>query len=598
MEELERESQGIDYFARSEPAMFQAFLDHHPRQDTSNAVVMRVFTCKDGTSRKWLTYSKERHLLFCFVCLAFSRKTDTSAFITGMNDWRHVHLRTEEHEKSTAHQTCAEAFFLRCSKSNICSLFTGSQMSAHREHVKKRSQVLERVVDVVKVLGKRGLSYRHVENEAAYTLNDYTIDHGNFLELIVLLGKYDICLREHLDDCVEKSRKMHQSSGSRGRGSLITLLSKTTDNSVIDALGHLIQESIARDVQKAGMFSVQLDTTQDINGHDQCSVILRYVTEAVQERLVAMYLQSEGMDILSAHRMVTTTQESLKSIARDFSSVKSAADTFVKWANEQLEEREDNTDMEVEAALPAKRAKKRKSRAGEMAQVEVPINAEKAYEVKVHNIILDTAIEAIHRRFATHGTLLTDLAWLDPRKFDQVRTITLPSNALQNLNTCLLKFDSRATVNNLQSELKSFAGQWDRLKASHVDEYKTRTAEDGSEEGQEESEIVTKSCGSCKNCPLCCYQILRRFNMLSDAYRLLGLAYKYLLTLSLTQVACERTFSTLKFIKSRLRSSLSANKLEMFMLMATEKDILMSFDTDMVIDRVAEKSELLRKLLL
>ena len=179
----------------------------------------------------------------------------------------------------------------------------------------------------------------------------------------------------------------------------------------------------------------------------------------------------------------------------------------MKWANEQLEEREDNTDMEVEAALPAKRAKKRKSRAGEMAQVEVPINAEKAYEVKVHNTILDTAIEAIHRRFATHGTLLADLAWLDPKKFDQVRTITLPSNALQNLSTCLLKFDSRATVNNLQSELKSFAGQWDRLKALHVDEYKTRTAEDGSEEGEEESEIVTKSCGSCKNCPLCCYQI-------------------------------------------------------------------------------------------
>lgn len=585
------------------------------------------------------------------MCLAFAKRSDTSTFITGMCDWRHVHLRTEEHEKSIAHQTCAEAFFLRCSKSNISSLFAGSQMSAHREQVKKRRQVLERVVDVVKVLGKRGLSYRQVENEA-----------------------------------VEKSRKLHQSNELRGRGSLVTLLSKTTVNSVIDALGHLIQESIASDVQKAGMFSVQLDTTQDITGHDQCSVILRYVTEAVQERLVAIvrceastgkyfvdllsgvlehlnldkamcignatdgasnmqgqykgfsalmtsqspthvhvwcyahvlnlvlanttqtviqsgslfsllndiavfikesyqrvnlwenqtqqqtrhrrlstigetrwwakhnalqkifghfgkpenglfidpvltleaienrekekpvirakargfkesllkhetvltaqiflrvfeqttplskYLQSKGMDILSAYRMVTATQENLKSIARDFTTVKAAADTFVKWTNEKLDEREDNTDIEVEAALPAKRTKKRKSRAGEMAQDEVPINAEKAYEVKVHNTILDTAIEAIHRRFVTHGTLLADLAWLDPRKFDQVRTITLPSNALQNLSTCLLKFDSRATVNNLQSELKSFAGQWDKLKASHVDEYKARTAEDGSAE--------------------------------------------------------------------------------------------------------------------
>ena len=43
---------------------------------------------------------------------------------------------------------------------------------------------------------------------------------------------------------------------------------------------------------------------------------------------------------------------------------------------------------------------------------------------------------------------------------------------------------------------------------------------------------------------------------------------------------------------------MSASKLEAFMLMATEKDILMGLDTDTVTDRVAEKSELLQKLLL
>ncbi len=46
-------------------------------------------------------------------------------------------------------------------------------MSAHREQVRKGRQVLERVV--VKIFGKRELSYRHMENEAAYTLDDYDI---------------------------------------------------------------------------------------------------------------------------------------------------------------------------------------------------------------------------------------------------------------------------------------------------------------------------------------------------------------------------------------------------------------------------------------
>lgn len=112
---------------------------------------------------------------------------------------------------------------------------------------------------------------------------------------------------------------------------------------------------------------------------------------------LSKYLQSKAMDILSARHMVTATQESLKSIARDFVAVKAAADTFVKWTNEKLEERVDNIDMEVEPALPEKRAKKRKCRAGEMPEDEIHINAEKVYEVKVHNTILDTVIEEIHR---------------------------------------------------------------------------------------------------------------------------------------------------------------------------------------------------------
>lgn len=42
---------------------------------------------------------------------------------------------------------------------------------------------------------------------------------------------------------------------------------------------------------------------------------------------------------------------------------------------------------------------------------------------------------------------------------------------------------------------------------------------------------------------------------------------------------------------------MSQDNLEAFMLMATEKEVLMNLDADDVIDRVAEKSKLLRTLL-
>src|SRR4029434_6479054 len=95
-------------------------------------------------------------------------------------------------------------------------------------------------------------------------------------------------------------------------------------------------------------------------------------------------------------------------------------------------------------------------------------------------------------------------------------------------------------------------------------------------------------------CHLCPFNTLT----VQPPYHVIGLAYKFLLTLSITQVACERSFSTLKFVKNRLRSSLSQDNLEAFMLMCIEKEILMSISNDTVIDKVAETSALLRWLLM
>lgn len=194
--------------------------------------------------------------------------------------------------------------------------------------------------------------------------------------------------------------------------------------------------------------------------------------------------------------------------------------------------------------------------------------------------------------------LYADLSLLHPKNFHLIHTSALPESALAELSKCLVVYDSTATVANLQIELRNLAQQWDRLVQSPLDDYSTRAVEENRSDDEEEMDITSKTCVSCKECPVCCYKILLRFNMMTHAYPLLGLAYKFLLTLSITQVACERSFSTLRYIKNRLRSCLSASKLEAFMLMATEKDVLVSLDTDTVIDRIAERSELLKKLLL
>lgn len=103
---------------------------------------------------------------------------------------------------------------------------------------------------------------------------------------------------------------------------------------------------------------------------------------------------------------------------------------------------------------------------------------------------------------------------------------------------------------------------------------------------------------SCKNCVICCYNVLVKYNLFANAYQTLTIAYQYILTLPVTQVACERSFSTLKYLKNRLRNSMTNEHLESFMLMAIENKILMEIDNNIIINAVGEKSKLLSKLLL
>ncbi|KAK9542057.1 hypothetical protein VZT92_002056 [Zoarces viviparus] len=85
---------------------------------------------------------------------------------------------------------------------------------------------------------------------------------------------------------------------------------------------------------------------------------------------------------------------------------------------------------------------------------------------------MDTVAGSMHQRSLKNGTLYADLALLDPKNFSQVPSYgdSFPEAALQELSKCLLPFDVRATVAELQSELKSLARQWDRLKASVFEE--------------------------------------------------------------------------------------------------------------------------------
>jgi hypothetical protein len=61
---------------------------------------------------------------------------------------------------------------------------------------------------------------------------------------------------------------------------------------------------------------------------------------------------------------------------------------------------------------------------------------------------------------------------------------------------------------------------------------------------------------SAKCCVTCFFEVLMKYNLYANTYRGLHFAYKFMFTLSITQVECERTFSKLKFVKNYLRNTI------------------------------------------
>jgi len=68
-------------------------------------------------------------------------------------------------------------------------------------------------------------SYRGA-NEAAYTLDNDALDHGNLLKILMLISKFDPVLNNHLQKCIDKSKIIHEKQNSKGRGNLVSFFRK------------------------------------------------------------------------------------------------------------------------------------------------------------------------------------------------------------------------------------------------------------------------------------------------------------------------------------------------------------------------------------
>ena len=164
---------------------------------------------------------------FCNICIAYSSFSEqqSNKFFTGFSAWKHIHQRIDEHESYQKHHACVEAYLRFSSSKTILDLLAVSQTSLRNQQIMQRRQILDRLVSIVKMIGKREMSYRETgSSEEVHTLINEKINHGTFLKTVFLLVKYDNVLKCHLDNITKKS--LQKKTGKHNRVNRNTFISK------------------------------------------------------------------------------------------------------------------------------------------------------------------------------------------------------------------------------------------------------------------------------------------------------------------------------------------------------------------------------------
>lgn len=225
-----------------------------------------LFNCRlvngENVRRDWLLYSPSKGAVYCFLCRLFgvNDKNGHSKLgcADGFNDWKHANERIADHEGSESHCKCMLVWISRTAEQGKIHNELKRQYETESQYW---SEVLKRVVAVIKFISERELAFRGDDQQFGSPQN------GNYLGCLELISQFDPFLREHI-----------ARFGNAGKGTP-SYLSSTVCEELIDLMGDKLLSVILDKIRMAKYFSIIVDSTPDISHSDQLTFIVRYVSE-------------------------------------------------------------------------------------------------------------------------------------------------------------------------------------------------------------------------------------------------------------------------------------------------------------------------------
>ncbi|CAI6357660.1 unnamed protein product [Macrosiphum euphorbiae] len=305
--------------------------------------------------------------------------------------------------------------------------------------------------------------------------------------------------------------------------------------------------------------------------------------------------QAIDIDLITASSMITSKRGQLLNIRNEFNSIVIEVKQFIQ-----------NHLDENFTPLPQKRSRKRKIMSGEKATDEPTSDPLTNFKYHTFYTVLDIICSQIDQKFNNDTiSIFKDLSLLTKKRILEIKMDTnkIPCDAFEGIASIYSTFLNAEALNTEYLWLIDCFSNLEKTinltKYLHKDEdnESTNSSDFESHISESDEELISQCpIEECTNSSSLIYMFKLfcssniRFT-LPNIYMLLKIA----VTLPVSSASTERSFSKLKIIKTRLRSTMAESRLEGLMRIACEQDV--PINTDNVINNFAKNSNKLLKIL-
>ena len=319
---------------------------------------------------------------------------------------------------------------------------------------------------------------------------------------------------------------------------------------------------------------------------------------------LSRYLQSVNVDLGKALAMIDSCLSRLQRLRND-------PDEIIKTCENECHQ----------AKWKETRVRRRRVMDGEIASDEPETTPIAQWKRETFHVAVDTVINSMRNRFEKNRPLLQSLAMFSPSGFAEL------TETFQNARDMIAGISSFCTTYGIDpsrcaEELFTFAPSFSKFNRSLFDfpkelkdrrEYFNDLGDSDSEEecyddndhddseNSDDDDNQPDQATPNKDVPSFLEALkilLHPAYHLVDAYPTLCKVYAIAVAIPISSSTAERSFSALKRVKTRIRSTMLQERLEALLLMAVERQILQSLDKERIIDMFAKTSRELTKALL